>query len=905
MIRRWILMTGAGLGLVAALLPAPGALAQHAGLTVTLESIKPTPVAGVPESFQPIANPLQTIVSDPQHGWAQGKPDRDLYKFDIQWGAMEGVGMSRAFTQKRVAVQGHPFNTGLQSDVTEGFNFSALGGLNFTFGRQRTETMDLASVSLGGSQVETMGLTQAYGRGLTAGSLGFSRKVTDTYSAGTDRLMGNTWRLGLRTTEETLSLAQGFGAFSAPGKFEFTRGLTRTEKPAGMPVEQTTDTLKLSNMLWGQTNFTGIYARSHTDQADQAQSQHRGLSFARKFLAGDAAMNWDQVVARAGGSEQRTTVQGFKAPFSYQGTPFAFAFDTSTVQRNGALVSDARKASLTTTFQGSPITAAWSHSVAPQGGDVATSQTASFSLPIAFHKEKIALAFSTSGDQLNGQDVKKQRLASIAIPLTVWRQGASFSFEDRGQQVAGQAFQEARTTKLLMPMSWFGKPVTTDTQYVAVRTPTGETTQLAMKTSAAALPILGRQVAAASEYDVQARPDGGQHVLTVKFDIPFKSGPLSITRRQELDTTLTGPPQQTHIVTIAGPKVPVNARTSLQADMQVTTLPTGVEQHVTHVAVSSTPTPRLTMTADFRRADMGPTDDTTQRSLDTTYALSERLSVNARYLERSMLDRSPFVQRLVVVQQKAAQPGQLSVRAAIADTDDGPNTPGGGSALKLVQIGYGDPKTVAMTLQYQQYDETKLVTLGDPIIKFQLQHGDPKGVHWVFGYEDQQGRPGPYRHYSVGFPARGTALEFGYAENPLDPTDPKGQQVRLASMYDARLSRKILGDMGLDLGYRFCDRPATSTTSGSANQWLQINLSGGKPEGGAGALQFGWTTGDFVPLNTAKPDHTPTSVFSVKYEKTWASDESVSLNVNRVLMPSTAADVKDTYEGRLQFDRKF
>ena len=256
----------------------------------------------------------------------------------------------------------------------------------------------------------------------------------------------------------------------------------------------------------------------------------------------------------------------------------------------------------------------------------------------------------------------------------------------------------------------------------------------------------------------------------------------------------------------------------------MTDMPTGPEQQVTHVNVASKPLPRVSLTADLMQSDLGPKQNTRTSTFDTSYALSDRLSVNARYLERENLDRGPAVNRLVMLQQKGAKPGALNLRAGITSNADGASDQ---PTYSLVEVGIGDPRRIGVNLRYQEYDEAKLVGFANPLIKFQLEHGDPKSMHMVFGYEDQEGRVEPYKRYGIAFPVGSSSLDLGFSQNPLDPTDPKATRVRTASVYDAKYSSKLFGALAMDLGYRYCDFAEEAAAPAGTTQWLQVHLTGG------------------------------------------------------------------------------
>lgn len=889
--------------IVCALLLSPigDASAQHAGLNVTLESVKPTPVGenavAVPD---PIGTPLESIIGIVDDRWVEGQAERDLYKFSIEWGAPGTASVGRNFSQRRVAAKGRPFGTGMQERTVDTIELNPFSRMSFSMTRDYTETMDLGMISLGATSVDTMGLTQRFGGGETAGSLSFTHKVTDKLAPEEARPFAPL-ALTETTDERQLKWVQGFGMLGQPSKFEVSRGLTTVTTPGERPREQATDAVRLDTTLWAQTAFSGAYEQSRSSEEMGLHSQHRTMRLARSSSAGDALAAYDVKSVRNRGVTTETTTQSFRMPLSIDGTAFTASFDAKTVERDEQLMSDVRKAGFATQLSGHDVTGAWDRNIEHKGGRDHRKETASFALPFDFLGHTASFTHRSDGTQIDGAVQKKARTTSLMLPLAAVSEGASLSYVVQGAEEVGKTpHTEVRTAKLLMPFSFSGTPVDTELMRVTTHTPSGATRQLSALAKAP-VTMVGREVATEAQYLAIERPDGSERdQMRMRMAVPFKPGPLVVQRTATTDTTPAGEEAETRVLTVAAPRVPVHERASVQADMEIKDLPQGEEHRTTHFNVQTQPTSDLSVSADYRLRELGETGEIADRRLDAAYALSDRLSLNARYLDREQLDKSPYIQRTMLLERRTSDPADLRLRAGMTATDTGDAQ---GDALHLVEMAFGDPRKLGLSLKYQEYDEQKLTDLGDPIIHLGLQSGDPRSFHWEVGYEDFKDRPAPRRHYGVGLPIGDTSLRLALHQNEIDPTDPKRKRVRVADVYEAGVSSTVFGDVDLDFGYRYCEYPESADVPDHTNQWWQIKLTGGRAEAG-GAIQLGYASGDFVPL-ASKPERTPTSTLSLRYEKRWNGDGALSLNLNRTTMPEAIPDLKDSYEGRLQFEHRF
>lgn len=898
------------------------ATAQHAGLRINVESIRPTPTvppvaetesfqqeslqpsgqAGF-ESLQPLNNPLESILYDQSHDWVRGKNQLDLYQFDLEWGAAEGLTVTRKFDEDRVDVKGRPLGMGIRGVTQEGVSFSALDGLMMGFNRERVETIDLAGISLGGSETTTMSLQQGYGSGMSTGALDYKRTVVETLTASADDPYAPLKNTQTRTTEE-MGIKQGLSILGGQANLQYRRGLTSVEKPDQRPDELRTESFQLDTGLWAQTKLTAGYAQAHANQETGLHSQSRNISLTRQFNSGAAVFSVSNEAKRQNMAVTETKKQSYQVPFRFDGTVLAMKYDASTVQQNEKLLAEDRAASFTTKLGGYDVSGSWTRTMKYDKGKDNKTTNMAFSLPFRFFGTDAGVSYTSKGVQADTALVSKERIAKLNLPLSHFVKGSSFTYDIQGlQPKPGQPFKEIRTAHLLMPLTVFGTPITPDLQRITERGPDGKSMRF-LASAAAPIMVIDRKVQTQYQYAALNRADGSeQNSLVTQFAIPTKPGQVTVRRQAVTEVSPSGQEKQTRVLNVTSPKVPIAQTASIQADWEAKDLPGDIEHRTTHFAVEAKPTEALQITGDYRIVDLGPLKETNERRVDMGYSLSKRLALNWRYLEKEQLDKSPLIQRTLVLQHKNEKPSDLRLRAALTSTDD---HNADGDLMKVVEVGFGDRKrNVETSVRYQEYDETKLTDLGEPTIQVDMVHGDAGEVQYTMAYEDAKGRPDPRREYGVGLPLGDARLGLRLSQNVIDPTDPKKQRIRLADMYDASLESKVFSDVALGLSYRYCEYPETATVDDRVDQWLQMKLTGGKANRG-GAIQFAYASGDFVELVANKPANTPTSTFSLQYEKQWdAEGNKLTLQFNKTDVTDGLPDVKDNYEGRLKFDYKF
>jgi autonomous glycyl radical cofactor GrcA len=644
------------------------------------------------------------------------------------------------------------------------------------------------------------------------------------------------------------------------------------------------------------------FTASTVQQNGATVSDVRALNLASRLNNQDMTGGWGRIGALANGVYTETRTQSGVLPLRMLGTAVAVSFNSTTVQNNGVEAADNRNINVATRLGGQDLTASWARALNPVNGAAVKVTTGRFALPVSFFGEKLNLAYTLDALHTNNVLQSATRTASVAVPLARFLPGANYTLAASSYQAAGQARQQWLTSNLVTPISLGGVKLTTDHTYRTISSSVGDGHQW-VTNAAAPLSLLGRSVAASGQFAEAFQPDkSGTQRIATDLAVAFKPGNLTISRVRATTIAAGGASSSAVATTnIAGPRVALNGRTSVQANISLLDQSAG-DQRTTHVNVQANPTRPLTMEADYTLSEYEKTRSLAQHQLTASYALSQRLSLNTRYLEKEQLDQSPLIQRQLVLQRKATSGQDLSLRAALANVDCAAAE---GDLLRLVELGFGDARAVALSMQYQEYNEADLAALAAPTVKVSLQHGSDSSLNWLFNYQDAAGRLEPQRQYGVGIPMGGGRLKVSLTQNPLDAADATGATIKRMDVYDASLTQRILGGVDVNVAYRCYDSTDHPGLYGNdLDQYVQLQVSGGQADGN-GQVQISYANGEFVPVNATNAAWTPRSTLTVKYEKKWNDVGSLSLNLNRTNVPEGYAEVSDSYEGRLQFEYKF
>jgi len=215
---------------------------------------------------------------------------------------------------------------------------------------------------------------------------------------------------------------------------------------------------------------------------------------------------------------------------------------------------------------------------------------------------------------------------------------------------------------------------------------------------------------------------------------------------------------------------------------------------------------------------------------------------------------------------------------------------------RRVEFSVGNPKGIAVTAAYTEYDPAKMTSLNEEgIVALAIEHGTPEKLAVRWRYEDQPGRIAPAKAFDFAMPALGGTFQLTYAANQLAAD---GKTIRQASQIDASLAREIGDSLKLQLGYRYLDSRAPDLV----DQFVRIQLDGGTEEG-SGKIALAYLTGEFCVPDPGQ-QIPPGSALDLSYTRSWGENGRMALSLTRRTAPMyTVAD--GTVEGRLELRKLF
>ncbi|MBU0606517.1 MAG: hypothetical protein KKI08_01470 [Armatimonadetes bacterium] len=486
--------------------------------------------------------------------------------------------------------------------------------------------------------------------------------------------------------------------------------------------------------------------------------------------------------------------------------------------------------------------------------DILTEQM-DFAIPLKAAGGKAIAEYHSAFTTTNGVEVG-QRTAHLGMPFRVAGQTWMFDHLVFGQD-KGTGPVETTTTKLVSPFRLGGSTFGTEGTRIQIHQAGTDVETLQAKLTA---PLLGGQATVQHQSVTTATAAGDTQVEQLAVTLPMiRLGKVAAFTGQRVSTDTVGVS----------------------------------DQDVTHLSMSADPIKPLHIEAQYQVDDRGPSQTLTSRQLHTKWAICDKTSLTGRFTEAEVPGAATAnTLRLVEFVRDRGDNG-IGLRAGIASYE----LPGASVAnARRFEIAVGKPRTLALTAAYSEYDPNSFARLPeDGTMAFSVQHGTPDHVSVRWRYEDQPTRVEPLQAIELATKALGGSLQLSYACNPLDPA---GKVVRQATQYEAALGRKLIGDINLEVGYRYL----SYTQDGDVDQNIRIKLDGGK-ETGFGKLAVAFLTGDFAPVVTANAP-APGSLLDVSYSRKWGENGRISLSVRRqtAATPTLGDDIT---EGRLEFDARF
>ena len=909
---------------------------QNARDRFILESIRPTNAPG--ESFTPIA---QTAAEQ------LAQPDLSKYNLDMT-GVIPGINLKRNFTQERIDVTGSPLNVGWrQRENTEG-GLTLFGRTKLGFSMQNETVSNLRQENLKTLATRMLSIEQGFGSGVRTGALGFSRTVV-SHDGAQDRPdtlttqvfnLSAALRQGFSTTtafttkdseqgtgpkgQEYLSswalpFSGGAGAF-AYGQSDYTLNGVRT---IGQRMDFAAPFALMGQKLTLERHYNnfdanGVLSRDETDK----------FALPLKFSGGAGVFAYTNTQADKPGLKQLLRQMDFAAPLMLNGQKLDLARHINSNISNGVEVVDNNEhLILPWKFSGGAGLLQFVNTEVNKPGLFQTTDQVDFSMPVAFRGQHVAIErhsaditkngvrtldatdrfalpmkFSggvglfalTSTDTIKPGVDQVVKRSDLLLPLALHKRTYTFERNDADTTLNGVAMTDLRT-RIAGPAAFLNKTASFD-YTVAQHTQTNADSETRTAHLTTPVNLLGRTLS--TDY-TDTILDAGltrQEQQITKILAPLAGQKLDISRSVLSNDTGQTETRQT-ITQVITPKFG-SKRADVGGRLLRTENEGGYTQEVRAIDVRTQPIKPLTVQATIEQRDLGPSGggEGQTRDLKTIFSPTDRLALNAHYLEVQAANQEPTVQRYMDITSKPKGGFGIAMRAGVISWAQPGQAP---TSARRMDAQLGDPKKMSLQALYTEYDETKLIALAHPTVGVAMRAGDPSRIAMQLKYTDQTGRPQQERGVALQFHAIGGAMKLGYTENPANPLDPTGQTVRLATVYDANLERKLFGNVDLNLGFRYLNFNDPATLD---DHYASIQLAGGN-EAGGGQIKLGYCSGDFVPAIQGKV--TPGATLDLTYSRKFGEVGKLGVTWRRTTMPIGQAPVANGNEGRVEYQKQF
>ena len=289
--------------------------------------------AAIPESLQPMASPLATIIRT-DGAWADRRqvPNVDQYEFDFT--AMGGLNLRQSYRQSIVKRSNALLQTGLEENVENTLSLELTPRTALAFSHETKTVRDLQQALLTGTKTNTLGLTQGFGSGHSSGLLKFQQIENNTFSGTAEAQELLTRIIGLET---------GLGK-----RYSLTAELTKTDSPEviGFHSRKTEASLALP--------FSGGEGKLAYSQLTEAQDIHHKQVKTMELVAplalfgGQAKTEFYQNFATKDGQETKERTFKFFTPLESLRSGATFSYASEPVHRKDKPTQQVRSTMLTT-----------------------------------------------------------------------------------------------------------------------------------------------------------------------------------------------------------------------------------------------------------------------------------------------------------------------------------------------------------------------------------------------------------------------------------------------------------------------------------------------------------------------------------------------------------------------------
>lgn len=824
--------------------------------------------------------------------------------------------------------------------------FSLADRTRLSFSETTTTRTNVLGTFLSGTRVRTMGMVQDFGGGSATSKLAFSRTQTKTMAAGAN---------DVNRTDDSLELATGFSEGWAMNlkatQFESDEGLTgvtgstfatglttpfsggpatwsyATSQQEGNGLNLRTEKFDVALPVAIRGNRADIVLGNSFQERNgvRARSENLSVNLPLKISGKDTKWAFANTFSNNFGAVSKSRTWDLALPLRVSGEDVTWAYSSLYQNDVGQLTKAqnvAMRLPLRLLGEGSSIEHGYQFNYA-KGVHTETRKTA-FTTPLKLLGKSYKLNYAIDGSDV-GQGVFESRAATVEVPFRVDGQAmpATWSLVRSTGPVKGVATRsqqldlampldigpflmqaehhsnytylngthtEVRDTTLAMPLKLFGK------QASFKHTVHGQDTGGGMseaRTTYVSNPFRLFDKEFGAEETIVTLRQGGVYTKTTtgKLTAPIADG--ATVQRQVVETFSPGARGEQRQMAVTLPKIKLSKALALTGQ-HVSTNTKGVgSSDVTNLSLQAQPLKPVIVEAKYTMNDAGMTVPTlTQTQVLGKWSVSDSLSLQGQYNSADVLGGVANSLRVLELVRDRGESG-IGVRAGLVSF--GNSAPELDSARR-VELSVGNPKSIAVTAAYSEYDPSKMTSLNDDcVIALAVEHGTPDKMAMRWRYEDQPGRIAPAKAFDFAMPALGGTFQLTYAANQMAAD---GKTIRQASQIDASLARQIGDSLQLQLGYRYLDSQAPDLV----DQFVRVQLDGGSEEG-SGKIALAYFTGEFC-----QPDPStkvaPGSALDLSFTKSWGGNGQMALSLTRRTAPMyTVAD--GTTEGRLEFRKLF
>lgn len=779
------------------------------------------------------------------------------------------MGFDRQITEKTIDYKNAPFGQINQSESTDKLTITPFDGLGLGFTNKRQQQVNLKRQTINMSEDETLDLTYQTDRT----KLSFSQNVNKLFDP-------SVWdnEESLDTKQEIRS--QSFGFEQEIGQLKFTAN--RNSETKILPNERNNTQNKDSINFSLPLDFVSFnYNYDRTTNNGSLISDNSGYGIKIPFNS-ENSFNYDFL--KKTDNNTRMVSFGISNPILLSGLSLLFHHNQTTA--NNDIISYDDLQQITTKLFGGELKYIKSSIIKTENNKSIETINNEIIIPLgltSYHRN----------DQITQNSRNLQE--NISIPLDLLLNGSIISYDRNLSIIPGKPSVDVSTSKILIPLSFVNNGgnislISKDTNgqivndmtvnYPAVilgiplnmvyshitNKSTGQIDSRFFTVIDTPIVLHGNNLHLVNTLSLSTL--GEDKVLSELSINKIVLTRSAITKHDNSSNNITYTAEIPEIIPFKGLSLKTNALLLQQDEKE--------NQYKSNIIFAWSPIPNLDTRIILSSNDLVPNEHQT-KTIETKYGTSERLSLNIRYLERQQLDSVNLdKQSIVSLQHISPNTGGLSIKTTLVDVD-GQNQDS--DPMNSAEISFGSEKSLQITANTSDFDAQKMAPLNRRVIGINAKSifGD-NGI--LIKYQDSVDRNSPILSIDTSWKlSQNTEMKISMANNGVDPTDNKHENIRVGTVWDAILSTKS-DNLELGLGIRNFEQ----------NNWVNLGIAGSLSNNDKMSLTY--QNGDFVSDND--------SILSLKYDKSWNDNGNLSLSLYQKIK-----DGNNDSEAKVNLDIKF